>query len=275
MKNVTTLFEREGAGEKIDGRVICLPYKFEDILPHLKDQYLGQLRVGLSILSHCTSGERIGNKVNWIDCLKPLANAEHTEKLQSLLREKIDKSEIEKQWQLNIEVLLKMSLNLAASGQQADVGKYLGDLKKILHSVLFERLDVEVPQGHPETVPVNFLFNMQRNASGRSYITIETLRSFMREQHQYLVSRSMMTTNDAFMQEFSFIHEIWKYLDSFEGDHITFERFLTLRKEYIEDSELLRTHMLRWTREGAAESHDQLCKQLIAIERQVIGDLFK
>lgn len=275
VKNVTTIFEREGAGEKIDGRVICLPYKFEDILPHLKDQYLGQLRVGLSILSHCTSGERIGNKVNWIDCLKPLANAEHTEKLQSLLREKIDKSEIEKQWQLNIEVLLKMSLNLAASGQQADVGKYLGDLKKILHSVLFERLDVEVPQGHPETVPVNFLFNMQRNASGRSYITIETLRSFMREQHQYLVSRSMMTTNDAFMQEFSFIHEIWKYLDSFEGDHITFERFLTLRKEYIEDSELLRTHMLRWTREGAAESHDQLCKQLIAIERQVIGDLFK
>ena len=78
----------------LDGRVICLPYKFEELLLYLKDEYLNQLRVGLSMVSRCTSSERIGSPVNWIDCLKPLIKAEHTEKVQDLINNKIPKSNL-------------------------------------------------------------------------------------------------------------------------------------------------------------------------------------
>jgi hypothetical protein len=258
----------------LDGRVVCLPYKFEEVLPFLKDHYLSYLQSGLSISSACTSGERRGAKVNWVECLKPLVNAEHTEKVQALLGSKIHDSDIRDQWQLNIELLLKMSLNLAANGQQAYAKKYLTDLRKILHGILFDRLDIEVSREHPGIASVAFLFNMRRHNSGSSYETVEALKSFMRDQYEYLMSRSKMTTDDAFMQEFTFIENTIKYLDSFRSSRITFEEFASLRKPYIEDLDSLRVNMSGWVKGDVPQLLDAFPKQLLAIEKQVIAGLF-
>ncbi len=131
----------------LDGRVVCLPYKFEEVLPFLKDQYLSNLQSGLSMSSSFISNERRGTKVNWIECLKPLANAEHIDKIRTLLESKIDNSILENQWQLNIEILLKISLNLIANGQQEDAERYLNKLKNILHEIIFDRIKIQVSQG--------------------------------------------------------------------------------------------------------------------------------
>jgi hypothetical protein len=257
----------------LDGRVVCLPYKFEEVLPFLKDHYLSYLQSGLSISFACTSGERRGTKVNWVDCLKPLVNAEHTEKVQALLRNKIHDSDIGNQWQLNIELLLKMSLNLAANGKRADARKYLKDLKEILRGILFDRIYIEVSRASPDITHVAFLFNMRRNGSGSSYVTAETLKSFMRDQYEYLVSRSKMTMDETFMQEFIFIEGIIKYLESFRSDRITFEEFTSLRKSYIEDLDSLRANMIGWVKGDVPELRDAFPKQLLAIEKQVIAGL--
>jgi len=257
----------------LDGRVVCLPYKFEEVLPFLKDHYLSYLQSGLSTSFACTSGERRGTKVNWVDCLKPLVNAEHTEKVQALLRNKIHDSDIGNQWQLNLELLLKMSLNLAANGKRADARKYLKDLKEILRGILFDRIDIEVSRASPDITHVAFLFNMRRNGSGSSYVTAETLKSFMRDQYEYLVSRSKMTIDETFMQEFIFIEGIIKYLESFRSDRITFEEFTSLRKSYIEDLDSLRANMLGWVKGDVPELRDAFPKQLLAIEKQVIAGL--
>jgi len=257
----------------LDGRVVCLPYKFEDVLPFLKDHYLSYLQSGLSKSFDCTRGERRGTKVSWVDCLQPLVNAEHTEKVQALLESKIHDSDIENQWQLNIELLLKMSLNLAANSQHEYAKRYSADLKKILHSVLIDRLDIEVSREHPDNASIAFLFNMRRDGSGSSYVTIETLKPFMRDQYEYLVSRSKMTTDDIFMQEFKFIESIIKYLESFGSNRITFEEYVSLRKPYIEDPDSLRANMSGWVKGDVPQLLDAFPKQLLAIEKQVIVGL--
>lgn len=201
-----------------------------------------------------------------------MVNTEHTEKVQALLESKIRDSDIGDQWQIKVEILLKMSMNLAANHQQAYAMKYLADLKKILHGILFDRLDIEVSRER-DTASVAFLFNMRRNSSGSGYVTIETLKSFMREQYEYLVSRSKMTTDDAFMQEFIFIESITKYLESFSSNRITFEEFASLRKPYIEDPDSLRANMLGWIKGDVPELRDAFPKQLLAIEKQVITGL--
>lgn len=258
----------------LDGRVVCLPYRFEEVLPFLKDHYLSNLQSGLSQYFTCTSGERRGTKVNWVGCLKPLVNAEHTEKVQSLLLSKINNSDIGNQWQLHVELLLKMALNLVVNHQQADAEKYLADLMKILHGILFERLDIEILRVHPDKVDIAFLFNTRRNGPGSSHVSTDQLKSFMLEQYEYLVSRSKMTINDTFMQEFTFVENIIEYLKTFRANRINFDEYMSLRKSHIRDRDSLKANMLAWVRD-VPESRDAFPKQLLAIEKQVIGGLLK
>jgi NAD-dependent SIR2 family protein deacetylase len=256
----------------LDGKVVCLPYKFEEVLPNLKDHYLSNLQSGLSQYFTCMSGERRGTKVDWVGCLKPLVNAEHTEKVQLLLESKIRDSDIGNHWQLKVELLMKMSMNLAANNQQAYAEKYLADLKDLLHSILIDRLDIDVSREHPDKVGITFLFR-RRDGSGSSYDDIETLKSFMREQYEYLVSRSKMTTDNIFIQEFKFIENIIKYLESFRSNRITFEEFASLHKPYIKDADSLRANMLGWIKGDVPELRDTFPKQLLALGKQAMQGL--
>ena len=211
--------------------------------------------------------------MNWFDCLKPLVNAEHTEKVQALLASKIHDSDIGDQWQLNIELLLKMALNLAANGQQADAKKYLTDLKRVLHDILFDKLDIEVSREQPGIAGVAFVFNKRRHGSGSSFVPVEALRLFVQEQYEYLASRSKMTTDDAVIQEFIFFEGIMEYLEPFKSSRIAFEEYVTLRKPYIEDPDSLRANMSGWVKGDVPQLLDTFPKQLLAIEKQVIAGL--
>lgn len=263
----------------LDGRVVCLPYKFEDILPYLKDQYLSQLRVGLSVVSNCTSGERIGNKVNWIDGLRPLASAEYTEKLQSLLEEKIDKTEFEKQWQLKIETLLKLSLNLVANGQEREAEKYLRELQETLHIILFDRFDIELARVQPSSARITFMFNRERTTSGGSYITIEIVRSFMRDQYQYLLSRSKMMGNATLTKKLGIIQRVLNYLEPLGHDGLDFDEFAETREKYKEELDSLRLRIKLWvgaeSKEIRESSETKIKEEILKIEKKVIAQVFK
>jgi len=203
-----------------------------------------------------------------------LVNAEHTEKIQALLTSKIRDSSIGDQWQFNIELPLKMALNLAANGERANAKKYLTDLKRGLYDIMFDKLGIELSRERPGTASIAFVFNERRHDSGSSYITVEVLRSFMLEQYEYLVSRSKMATADALMQGFIFFKGIMKYLESSKPNRIAFEEYISLRKHYIEDPDSLRVDMSGWVKGDVPQLLDTFPKQLLAIEKQVIASLF-
>ena len=255
----------------LDGRVVCLPYKFEDVLPLLKNHYLNYLRVGLSHLSTCTSNERLGIKTNWLECLLPLLNAEHTEKVEALLQEgKISRSEIGEQWQIDVELNLKLALNLAANARTTEAKRYLATLRQVLYTLMHDRLGVEPARIGSGKVGITFVFGMVIQTGGSSHISKSTLELFLKEQYEYVLTRSKMTTSDTFIMEFSFLATIIKYLRSLSTERISFDEYMSMRKSLIEDTDSLRAIMMAWNK----DNDSKLLDELLAIERQMIAALF-
>ena len=255
----------------LDGRVVCLPYKFEDVLPLLKNHYLNHLRMGLSHLSTCTSNERRGVKTNWLECLLPLLNAEHTEKVEGLLQEgKIGRSEIGEQWQIDVELNLKLALNLTANARTTEAKRYLATLRQVLYTLMHDRLGADPARIGGGKVGITFVFGMVRQTGGSSHITKGTLELFLKEQYEYVVMRSRMTTSDTIMMEFAFLTTIIKYLNSFSTESIPFDEYVSMRKWLIEDTDSLRAIMMAWDKDNDSKFLDEL----LAIERQMIAALF-
>jgi len=255
----------------LDGRVVCLPYKFEDVLPLLKNHYLNHLRASLTQLSTCTSNERRGVKTDWLECLLPLLNAEHTEKVEALLQEgKIGQSEIGNQWRIDVELNLKLALNLAANARTTEAKRYLATLRQVLYTLMHDRLGVEPARVGGGKVGITFVFDFVRQTGGSSYITKGTLELFLKEQYEYVLARSRMTTSDTIMMEFDFLTTIMKYLNSFSTERIPFDEYVLMRKSLIEDTDLLRVMMIAWDKDNDSKFVDEL----LAIERQMIAALF-
>jgi hypothetical protein len=77
----------------LKGRVICLPYKFENVLSQLYHTYLksleeAQRREELKSLEE-RSNREIGKLTRWDDCLTHYLECEHIEKLKQIIDQKI------------------------------------------------------------------------------------------------------------------------------------------------------------------------------------------
>ena len=139
----------------LNGKVVCLPYKFEKVFPILKDLYLKNLREGLKSELEQKQHELRGENADWVNCLRPLINAEYTEKIEKIL-EKIDNSRLD--LVLNLKLLLKMYLNLSANNQEEKAKEYLNKLKTNLYSILVEKLFINIPPSinNPITIEIKF-----------------------------------------------------------------------------------------------------------------------
>lgn len=131
----------------LNGKVVCLPYKFEKVFPILKDLYLKYLREGLKSELEQKQHELRGENADWVNCLKPLINAEYTEKIEEVLK-KIDNSKLF--WPLNLELPLKLYLSFSASNDADKIKEYLSKFKAQLNSVFVEKLQIIQSQNGPE-----------------------------------------------------------------------------------------------------------------------------
>jgi len=176
----------------LDRRVICLPYKFEEIFPSLKNYYLKNLCEALTAELVQRQIEIKGEKTNWLSSLRLFANAGHIEKVESLSA-RIEMAELERDWQISLELPLKMAMNLLANEQEAVATKYFKDFNSRLHTMAIERINANVMR-EPPVIEINF--NYQEYDSGASYIgpkqfknVIEALSEFCETRPRF-VSRS-------------------------------------------------------------------------------------
>ena len=254
----------------LDGRVVCLPYKFEDVLPLLKNHYLYHLKIGLDLFSKCTSNQRLGVKTNWLECLQPLLNAEHTEKVESLLRGgKIGSSEIGEQWQINVEMNLKLALNLYANEKSAKAKPFLAMLKQVLYTLLHDKLGVEPARIGGGKIGIIFMFGHLIREGSSSQISPSTFELFLKEQYEYILTRSSMCTDSSIKMEFAFLATIIEYLGSFHAGRIPFDEYTSMRRSLIGDADSLHNIMMAWDR----DNDPRFIEELLAIERHKIETL--
>jgi hypothetical protein len=99
----------------LEGRVICLPYKFEDVLPKLKNYYLHYLKTGQSEEKTSRDAEIQGRPTNWSSSLGPYVECEYASKVKEVL-EKVDWQKLD--WSHGVEISFKMMINAIIHGDR-------------------------------------------------------------------------------------------------------------------------------------------------------------
>jgi len=76
-----------GIPSELEGRVICLPYKFEKALHLLKNVYLKELKTGLNQERGCNEQENRGApNAPWESCVVPFINCEYVDKIEWIMQ---------------------------------------------------------------------------------------------------------------------------------------------------------------------------------------------
>jgi len=134
---------------ELAGRVICLPYKFEKVLPLLKNQYLKNLKEGLAIEQQTRDRENRGETADWASCIRPFIESEHMEKVNEILP-RIDWNKYQdNSWALALEMSFKSFLNCYASGDNIEANKWLKKFSDCFGTFSTEKLKFDVTRGTP------------------------------------------------------------------------------------------------------------------------------
>jgi hypothetical protein len=114
-----------------------LPYKFENVLPNLKNHYLKKLRNALSQEEQCIREELQGNKANWMECLKGFAECEYMQKVNEILSRN-SWSEIKPEnwnWRTGFEFCFIALLNCLASANLNEAKEWMNRIKEYTEKI--------------------------------------------------------------------------------------------------------------------------------------------
>lgn len=259
-KNQSSLYER----------VVCLPYKFEKVLPLLKNHYLINLKEGLSDELGKKQKEMERKKVDWISCIKSFVETEHCERVESLL-ERIDNLELEGNWKLNLELLLKMAVNLSANNQNDKGSQYFKEFYGYLHRIVVEGINVEVGKAPPV---VKIKFDRPHCDSDKSPIEVHPLNKFIETLSEFCEGRATMVINipSELRGAIEKLKSVETYLNPFENKKMDFEDYVTMRREQISDVEKFRTDYQKF-QEGDLKPYDDLESKIKNIEESVLNEI--
>lgn len=258
-----------------DGKVVCLPYKFEKVFPLLKNNYLTNLRVGLSAENIQQKSELQGGKTNWSSIIRHFIWAEYTEKAESLW-ERFDSLELlEGDWQLYLEFHLKIAVNHLFNNQKEKANNHIKDFNKFLYTLMVERIHVDIYKGDQTIITVNFNYRIQNKSpyyEGVNNIQnfIVTLSDFCETRQRFVVPDKIEKLKDIikFLKELKFYLES---LNSLEYGRIKLEDYIKLRESKIADTQKFRT----FTEYNPSNQSEELVSMVIEIERSVLKEIIK
>jgi len=232
----------------LNGKVICLPYLFEKVLPYLKNHYLTNLKGGLECWN-TQHREEIGGRgesASWIPCIRNFADAEYIEKVEeikSFLQR--DLFEPERDLKLSLELPLKIAVNLFAGGQEKKAEEKFKDFRNQLKKVAVERMDVNIISAHnkvsgiPQDSQIEFRFNYIRKKSSSSQNRVIELKQIIETLSKFCETRAgFVSGSENKLQKISEkLKKVKHYLESFKEDKIKFEDYIRLRENEISNFE--------------------------------------
>ncbi len=267
--------EQHRIPSSLDGKVVCLPYKFENVFPLLKNYYLSNLRAGISAENVQHKTELQGGKANWSSIIRHFIWAEYTEKAETLW-ERIDSNELlEGDWQLFLEYHLKMALNHLFNNQKEKASKHIKDFNKFLYTLMVERIYAEVGRGEQTIIGVNFNYRIRDK---RPYSDgVYNYKNFIVSLYDFCETRQRFAApneNDKFQDIIIFLKELKSYLESLDlldYGRIKLEDYIKLREGKIADIQKFRT----FTEYNPLNQSEELVSMVIEIERSVLKEIIK
>lgn len=256
------------------GRVVCLPYKFEEVFPYVKNFYIKYLRDGLSSESTQIRKETEGEKPNWISPLKAYLKAEHTEAVIRVLN-LLDNAEIKNEWSLRLELDFRMFMNLSAGHKTREAASYLNSLGKALQHLMVEGFTAKL-QREPQTI--DLLFNhIKYDNGGSSSLGVGHLKSLLLDNFiEFIRTRKIMISEVSkdMKSLFVLLDSLKEYLDPFQEKGIEFSKYLELREHLIDDFNGLQEVHLEYVKTNSEEALSRVISTISEIEKILLNKIF-
>jgi hypothetical protein len=269
----------------LDERVICLPYLFEKVFPYIKNHYLKKIKEGFAFETSQYRIEIQGEKANWISCLQSFADAEYTEKIETILkREPLDE---EMYWSINLELSLKMAVNLIANGEKEKGVKYIRDFCNLLKKVMAERIDVGIvdARGMIGVYQIEFKFNSitrydptGKIPSGGSYIGVPQFKDIIEPLSEFCQTRAgfIKSSEKELLKISDKLGKMKDYLGTLKDGKISVEEYIRLRENKIPDIEQFTNQYEIFKKDGLPldQQHD-LNAILVEVERNTLTEIIE
>ena len=115
----------------LSGRVVSLPYRFEDVLPELDLTIVRNLTNGLSWEAHARDEELQHGNPDWLNVVKMFVDAEHVDKVGELLQQHNWES-LRFNWQDRFQYAFKMLVLFIARFESNAVREWVERLEKTI-----------------------------------------------------------------------------------------------------------------------------------------------
>jgi hypothetical protein len=273
----------ERVPSSMEGRVICLPYLFEKVFPQVKNRYLKKIEEGLNFETSQRREKSRGEKANFIACLQSYAEAEYTEKIETILEsETLDD---EKYWAIKLEIYLKIAVNLIANDEKEKGEEFYSHFNDLLYEIMVERNEVKITTGFfNKTGLIEFLFNPLNISVQKGYgspnvderIGPEKIKENLTPLFQFCkIRRGFIdqSENDT-LKIFQKVEKIERYLEDLKHNTMSFEHYIAFRKNKIPDITRFNALYEKFLKEGHQFFGDvQLGSIVSDVEKKILTEI--
>jgi hypothetical protein len=256
---------------ELAGRVICLPYRFEDALPLLRNHYLKNLKEGLLFESEDRKKEIKGEIVEWWACLTRFVECEYMEKVNEIVS-KIDWNEyLKDSWGLALPISFKSLLNCYFAGNNIEANEWLHRFSACISILGRENLKFNVMRG-PRQIELKFRFTKSDDMPPSYFI--ERVKELIEicEFKASLLNDFRAEKLESIVQK---IKRLYDYLNLWKTGAISCDEYVKLREQkYPELIDKFKQQNEKYQAEYSGEKHAQITAILKEIEGKELMEIY-
>lgn len=245
----------------LSGRVICLPYLFEEIFPRLKNYYLKELNTGLVLYNQLINHENRGEKADWSSCLGNLIQSEYMDKVNEI-QGKIDWFQYSRNWQKSTELSYYAFLSYVTLNRLSEAKIWRDRLETALNLISVENIKPEYTIS-PNTVRLFFKLTESSSLSPKGVCNVFLI---MKEIGKFRLSALPHEKSEIIKPYVNIIDKTYDFLYFWINDKINFDVYVHLRKDIGREliNELIELNKLQQN-----EYDNERTKKIIGIIRKI------
>jgi SIR2-like protein len=257
---------------KLEGRVIYLPYKLENVLPILKHRYLDNLAEAEKLhnewLKHPES--------DWQKLLMLYIDSEYLDKVEEIIEKRIGWDKIESaDWRFSTEVVLKCRLNTLVSGRN-DQHNWRDRFERVTNRFSVNNVSFIPTLGWTASFPPHIKLEIN-NPGGR--IHSEDVVHYIQGTIAPILEDKLRLVSNPQQELIEFldrVRELNQYLVLWDGESMTFQRYRNLREgAYPAEIEQFRNRVQDFqTTMGNEEGQRRIIEVVEQIERREIQRIY-
>ncbi len=229
-KNRLKNYEDGKTPSSLAGRVICLPYKFQYVLPYLRDDFLRSITHSRTCINDQNKITMSGRRASWTtQCILSIAKAGDIEALRQALDE-----DVQKYTRFYSEILESIIWGIFYAAADTDQEMYIFFWNKFksLYQLMIGHLSLNLNNSQIQVVQ----FSDSNESPHDVFRMLSEILPQMNERREWLKSTAK-DDNEHISVLMTLLQNLHQELSIWNAGYVNFENYLANRKKYLDKVE--------------------------------------